>query len=338
MNRAIEKLFRDGKTAQEIIKILKGSVSCSGVFKAIKRLKETGSAQPRVRSTPKRPVRTQKLVKNIREKLRRNPARSATKLAQEAQVSLTTMRRLLKHDLHTKPYKVTKRQLLSDTTKKKRVERAKLLLKKLKDNMQPTVLWTDEKLFTVQAVHNPQNDRVWGKTKESIPVELRTAFRRQKPSSVMVWAGVTLSGMKTLLIFVEDGVKINQHVYLNMLKDKVVPWMNSLSLDDGLTLQQDGATAHTAKMVQEWCKEHFKAFWPKDIWPPSSPDLNPMDFGIWSILEQKACKVSHSSVVVLKQKLTESWDEIDFETVRATCVQVSERLRRVIRAKGGYIE
>ena len=114
--------------------------------------------------------------------------------------------------------------------------------------------------------------------------------------------------------------------------------MNSLSLDDGLTLQQDGATAHTAKMVQEWCKEHFKAFWPKDIWPPSSPDLNPMDFGIWSILEQKACKVSHSSVEVLKQKLTESWDEIDFETVRATCVQVSECLRRVIRAKGGYIE
>ena len=120
--------------------------------------------------------------------------------------------------------------------------------------------------------------------------------------------------------------------------NKVVPWMNSLSLNDGLTLQQDGVTAHTAKMVQEWCKEHFKAFWPKDIWPPSSPDLNPMDFGIWSILEQKACKVSHSSVEVLKQKLTESWDEIDFETVRATCAQVSERLLRVIRAKGGYIE
>ena len=94
MNRAIEKLFRDGKTAPEIIKILKGSVSRSGVFKAIKRLKETGSAQPRVRSTPKRPVRTQKLVKNIREKLRRNPARSATKLAQEAQTSIKRSRQL----------------------------------------------------------------------------------------------------------------------------------------------------------------------------------------------------------------------------------------------------
>ena len=55
MNSAIEKLYQDGKTTPEIFKILKGCVSRSGVFKTIKRLKETGSAQPRVRSTPKNP-------------------------------------------------------------------------------------------------------------------------------------------------------------------------------------------------------------------------------------------------------------------------------------------
>ena len=114
--------------------------------------------------------------------------------------------------------------------------------------------------------------------------------------------------------------------------------MNSLSLDDGLTLQQDGATAHTAKMVQEWCKEHFKAFWPKDIWPPSSPDLNPMDLKYGPYWNRRHAKFPIQVWRSLKQKLTESWDEIDFETVRATCAQVSECLCRVIRAKGGYIE
>ena len=54
----------------------------------------------------------------------------------------------------------------------------------------------------------------------------------------------------------------------------------------------DGATAHTAKMVQAWCKDNFKSLWSKELWPPSSPDLNLMDFGIWSILERKACTVS----------------------------------------------
>ena len=319
MNSAIEKLYQDGKTAPEIFKILKGCVSGSGVFKTIKRLKETGSAQPRVRSTPKRPIRTKKLIKKIREKLRRNPARSATKLAREAHVSPSTMRRVLRDDLKVKPFKITKRQLLSDATKKKRLERSKLLLKKILDDTQPTVLCTDEKLFTVQTIHNSQNDRIWTKNKESVPFELRTSFRRQKPASVMVWAGIMSSGLKTPLVFVEDGVKINQHVYLKMLKEKVVPWMNTLALKNNLTLQQDGATAHTAKIVQAWCKENFTAFWSKEMWPPSSPDLNPMDFEIWSILEPKACTVSHPNVEVLKKKLTESWDQIENETVHATC-------------------
>ena len=106
----------------------------------------------------------------------------------------------------------------------------------------------------------------------------------------------------------------------------------------GITLQQDGTTSHTARLVQDWCKDNFKSFWPKELWPPSSPDLNSMDFGIWSILDQKFCAVSYSSVEVLKQKLTKSWAKIDAETVRATCDQVIPRLRRVIKEKGGYIE
>ena len=62
----------------------------------------------------------------------------------------------------------------------------------------------------------------------------------------MVWAGVTSSGQKYPLIFVEDGVNINQLVYLDMLKDKVLLWVDTLPGDEGMTLQQDGATAHTA--------------------------------------------------------------------------------------------
>ena len=65
----------------------------------------------------------------------------------------------------------------------------------------------------------------------------------------MVPAGVTSSGQKFPLIFVKDGVKINQDVYLDMLRNKVLPWVDILSGDEGVTLQQDEATAHTAKLV-----------------------------------------------------------------------------------------
>ena len=42
----------------------------------------------------------------------------------------------------------------------------------------------------------------------------------------MVWAGVTSTGEKTSLIFIEEGVKTNQQVYLKLLKEQLIPWIN----------------------------------------------------------------------------------------------------------------
>ena len=136
--------------------------------------------------------------------------------------------------------------------------------KKLVDGTQPQVLWTDEKLFTVQAVHNHQNDRIWLPDINMVPVERRSSFRRQKPPSVMVWAGATSKGLKTPLIFIE-GVKINQTVYRRMLEEKVLPWVQEVVGEQGVTLQQDGATSHTANSVQAWCRCNFKGFWEKEL-------------------------------------------------------------------------
>ena len=58
--------------------------------------------------------------------------------------------------------------------------------------------------------------------------------------------------------------------------------------------QQDGAPAHTARSTQEWLKNETPGFLSKEEWPPSSPDLNPMDFSIWSILQEKACSKPHT--------------------------------------------
>ncbi|QQP32890.1 Putative DD37D maT transposase, partial [Caligus rogercresseyi] len=60
---------------------------------------------------------------------------------------------------------------------------------------------------------NSLNDRILTWKKEDIPVELRTAFRRQKPPSITVWAGATSDGKRAPLIFVEEGVKVDQAVF-----------------------------------------------------------------------------------------------------------------------------
>ena len=105
----------------------------SGVYKVLKRLKETGSALPKVRSTLSRKVRMPKVIKNTKEKIRRNPRKSVRKLASASGVSYRTMHAVLKNDLNLFSYKITKAQLLSQATKTKWLQRAKLLLENLRD-------------------------------------------------------------------------------------------------------------------------------------------------------------------------------------------------------------
>ena len=43
-----------------------------------------------------------------------------------------------------------------------------------------------------------------------------------------------------------QGLKVNGEVYLDVLKDKVLPWMMQIAGDRPFTFQQDGAPAHTS--------------------------------------------------------------------------------------------
>ena len=79
--------------------------------------------------------------------------------------------------------------------------------------------------------------------------------------------------------------------------------------------------SHTANLVQEWCKENMAGFWSKELWPPSSPDLNPIDFAIWSNLESKACSSNHSSVESSEGKIMHMFGQII--TRNHTCLMQS---------------
>ena len=72
---------------------------------------------------------------------------------------------------------------------------------------------------------------------------------------------------------------VNQHNYLEMLKNYFWPKVLKTAEYKKYYFQQDGARPHTAKTVQTWLKDQFgKKFIDKDMWPPRSPDFNPCDF------------------------------------------------------------
>lgn len=228
-------------------------------------------------------------------------------------------------------------QLLSAASKQKRLDRGKKMLDDIKNSTDKVIIWSDEKIFSVQATLNSQNDRIYAAHTSDLPEGSRAHFRRQKPAGVMVWAAVSSDGRKSPLIFIEDGVKVNNLVYIQMLEEKVLPWVTEAFGTDYI-FTQDGAPAHTSNISQKWCREHFNKFWNKEIWPPSSPDINPMDFAIWSIIESEVSKISYSNLESLKKAITKAWSELHEDVVRKSCQSVVPRLKAVVKAKGGHIE
>ena len=85
------------------------------VWKVVKKFKETGETYNRPGHGRKRTVRTKRLVKNTRGKLKRNSRRSAVKMAAEAGISQTSMRRIFREILRNYLYKMQKRHELSIT-------------------------------------------------------------------------------------------------------------------------------------------------------------------------------------------------------------------------------
>ena len=73
-------------------------------------------------------------------------------------------------------------------------------------------------------------------------------------------------------------------------------------------------------------------------WPPNSPDLNPMDYSVWSILEAKACAKPHKNVESLKRALLKAWDEISVETLVKIVDDFPRRLKACVDANGGHFE
>ena len=91
--------------------------------------------------------------------------------------------------------------------------------------------------------------------------------------------------------------------------------------DEVFTFQQDGAPSHTANKTQTWCEHHFPRFWRKELWPPSSPNLNPLrplDFYVWSILEKEVCATAHTNIEALRKSPQREWAKTPQQTFRAT--------------------
>ena len=139
---------------------------------------------------------------------------------------------------------------------------------------------------------------------------------------------------RTNLHFADPGVKVNGQYYQDILLTRdLLPDIKQYS--DYFTFQQDGAPAHRARDTVEPLKVKTPDFIPPNLWPPNCPDLNPVDYKIWGLLQERVYKTSIKDVNELRRRIAEEWDKLDQRIIDKAVAEWRKRLRACVAAGRG---
>lgn len=287
----------------------------------------------------KRSARTNNNIQRVREivqNLRPGQTISSRMLSRTTTIRRTSLRRIVKYDLNLKFFKKVYCQKLTPNVKQKRLQRCQQLLGRFRSREQIRKIWfTDEKLFTLRQPKNSQNNRVYANVarKREVPLEHLLVPREHFTQSVMVSLGVSISG-KTRIYFVEN--KINSEIYQRDILSYMLPEIEDVT--PYYTFQQDGAPAHTSRDTIRYLQENCPDFIEPAGWPPNSPDLNPVDYTIWGVLQHMVyLNTIFETTDQLKIRILECWQEFQQDIINNSIAQWRRRVQDVVDNEGGHI-
>jgi hypothetical protein len=128
--------------------------------------------------------------------------------------------------------------------------------------------------------------------------------------------------------FLPKNQMMNQHVYQEVLKDHLLPFMH---IHGTTKFPQDNTPCHKAKNVMKFLEEQ-----PFEIikWPGNYPDLNPIE-NAWNFAKEKLKNLYTSSIPKLKTEITRLWVEgLFLEYWQKLVMSMPGRLQMVIKKCG----
>ena len=102
----------------------------------------------------------------------------------------------------------------------------------------------------------------------------------------------------------------------------MLPWIKATYPEGNFVFQQDGASAHSTTAIQAKLTEELGGpdhCWRKEMWTPQSPDLNPLDYGVWSVLQDDVQADSHPNLESLKARIVAAWEALEAAFIVKTC-------------------
>ena len=151
--------------------------------------------------------------------------------------------------------------------------------------------------------------------------DVNTVMKTMFPATVMVLRVVSSEGHIMPPHIFEVGLKVNTKMYLDVLKSVVIPWCNQVVGGRPWVWQQDSVLTHKSKETQAWLQKESYDFVPFSYWPPSTPDLNPLDYFVWSYVENITNMTSRSTKSSLIAAIRRVFAELPPALVEKACCQ-----------------
>ena len=118
--------------------------------------------------------------------------------------------------------------------------------------------------------------------------------------------------------------------------------MDRLTEYQPYVFMQDGARSHTANETVKFLNQlRYLIMLQPNMWPPNSPDLNPVDYCIWSALERnvyRGRRFEYRYTIELKEAIVQEWKALPQAIINNAIDGFRSRVRLVIAENGQHIE
>jgi len=133
-------------------------------------------------------------------------------------------------------------------------------------------------------------------------------------------------------------MKVNGCYYREvLLSQHLLPAIRQVS-GDFFVFQQDSATAHMASKTIKLLQWETPAFISPNLWPPNSPDLNPVDYKIWGVMQDWVYQKKSEARERVERAMVEVGAGLQQNVIDDAIDQWCRRLSACIRARGGHFE
>ena len=242
---------------------------------------------------------------------------------------------ILRNKLKWKAYRQHRAHVLTDQQKLNRISACRWFVNRGEDFCENKIIYGDEKYFVLKQNPNRQTDRFWAPFNPHECVETK----EQGGKKAMCWVGL-VEGKVLGPVWFEGNM--TGEVYREEVLEFVWNKVKGVATRKGYWFMQDGASSHTTNDNMRFLhsKFHDRIISNKNevIWPPKSPDMNPLDFFLWGHTMSHIFRCQPRTLTDMKDMVDDFCRSLDADLIKKVCRSVHSRAKLCLEQEGGHFE